>query len=754
MALTSVTRPNLSPDTQLGRYRKRLEAAKNFREREGYDGLWERMIDLYSGKHFPHAITTEDQITVNLAFSTVNVIAPSIAVNHPKIVVWARKLEDDAKAAIAEAVVNYWWKHFKIGPEFKSVVKDFLIIGHGWMKVGYRYVEGSQELDEGSKADLLEQQSAQANQYAQENPELGHTLPSDDEIAANLPDTETVILEDRPFAERVSPFDVYVDPEATDLDDCRWICQKIQKSLEEVRNDDRYDKKVRSQVKADTMVNPTWLSDKQKDRPDDDVKRVTVYEFYDTCYQQMCVFTDSGDGFLVAPRAMPYDFGHPFLMLRNYDVPDRFYPMGDLEAIESLNLELDKTRSQMMNHRKKYQRKYIYDASAFDAQGVGDLLSDEDNVLVEARTSRPLNEVVVPINQTPTPPEFYNYSNVIEEDMNIVSGVSEYQRGAMPEIRRTATESAQMQAQQDARVADKLAQIELMVGEVGSRLVQIAQQFIEDDQTARVIDGYGQPMWINFTPDDIKGEFDFEVEGGSTVPKNDVQRKEDAKEMLQTFGPFMAWGLIQPLPLVSYALQYGWDVKNPAKFLTETAQDAHYHPMLREQLRESINYKDAPPDVQRQMEGIAGFQPSQQPQTQPDQAKLILAQQKANSQSPVVAAGLQAHLQSQDAQHQALLQQQAHQQAMTQQQGQQAHQVNTNNQESLNQLLVQQAIQQLQGQQQSGQQTLQGQGATSGNSPVAVPEGAHVFGTGGQTQGDLPVELLNAFLSMGSGSIF
>ena len=44
---------------------------------------------------------------------------------------------------------------------------------------------------------------------------------------------------------------------------------------------------------------------------------------------------------------MPYAYGQPFVMLRNYDVPDYFYPMGDLEAIESLQLELDKTRSQI-----------------------------------------------------------------------------------------------------------------------------------------------------------------------------------------------------------------------------------------------------------------------------------------------------------------------------------------------------------------------------------------------------------------------
>ena len=80
--------------------------------------------------------------------------------------------------------------------------------------------------------------------------------------------------------------------------------------------------------------------------------------------------------------------------------------------------------------------------------------------------NKPLSEVVVPMPQTPLSPEIYNLSSIIEQDINTVSGVSEYARGSMPEIRRTATEASIIADAQNARAADKLATIEISIGHV------------------------------------------------------------------------------------------------------------------------------------------------------------------------------------------------------------------------------------------------------------------------------------------------
>jgi hypothetical protein len=48
------------------------------------------MIDMYRGKHYVES-SDSDQLLVNIAFATINVIAPGVSVNYPKITVNARK---------------------------------------------------------------------------------------------------------------------------------------------------------------------------------------------------------------------------------------------------------------------------------------------------------------------------------------------------------------------------------------------------------------------------------------------------------------------------------------------------------------------------------------------------------------------------------------------------------------------------------------------------------------------------------------
>ena len=89
-------------------YCERLNASKRWRKDEGYDAVWRRLVDLYKGKQFD-SYSEEDRVLVNMVFSTVNVIAPSIAVNYPKITVNAVNADNAPNAVITEAVVNCWW---------------------------------------------------------------------------------------------------------------------------------------------------------------------------------------------------------------------------------------------------------------------------------------------------------------------------------------------------------------------------------------------------------------------------------------------------------------------------------------------------------------------------------------------------------------------------------------------------------------------------------------------------------------------
>jgi hypothetical protein len=539
----------------LSGYRSRLDYSKRWRMNEGYDVLWSRLINLYRGKHYRGNIPY-DRLLVNICFATINVLAPAVSVGRPKINVSPRTPEDGDKAILTEAIINYWWQHYDCQSEYQRAVKDYLILGHGFLKSGYRFIEEEKEVED--IEDTADEMTA------------GPTAEVE---------SKTVIKEDRPFLERVDPFDMYVDPDGSNMNDIKWIAQRIRRPLKDVKADKRYNAAARQEVSAtsfsrygngyngpNSFVSPSV--DSVQMTPSDQ-GYADIWEYYDIEAGTVSVFSETGDKFLIKPTKMPFVFGHPFIMVRNYEVPGFFYPMGELEAIEPLQYELNETRTQMMNHRKRYSRKWLYKESAFDDIGRQALVSDDDNVIVPVKGSENIDAVVSPVPSLINPPEFYNQSNLITTDIDRISGVSEYQRGALPEIRRTATEAAIAQDAANARASEKLLIVEKGIAKCAERLIMLAQQYLTGEQTVRIIGSEAAPVWLTFDKDYISGEFDFQVEAGSSAPINESFRRQMALQMVEAMGPFAQAGLVNMAKLAEYVLQVGFGVKDPQSFLNE-----------------------------------------------------------------------------------------------------------------------------------------------------------------------------------------
>ena len=540
-----------SNSNKLSTYRGYIDYAKRWRTGENYDQLWQRLINLYRGKQYRGA-STGDRLLVNISFSTINTLAPAVSIGRPKINVNPRKPEDGDKAIVTESIINYWWGHYGCQPEFQRAVKDYLILGHGWVKTGYRFVEEA-------KLDDIEYSADEA----------AGTEPADDVEA------QTIIREDRPFLERVDPFEMYIDPDATSVNDMRWIAQRTRRPLKDAKIDKRYDAAARKELSPSGYQkygnqDVGYMSAQQAFTSNPDNAYCDIYEYYNIDTGEMCVFSDSGgDKFLIKPIKMPYEFGHPFFMLRNYEVPGFFYPMGELEAIEPLQYELNETRTQMMLHRKRYSRKWLFQESAFDDDGRQALASDEDNVIVPVKSGENLNNVVVPMPALINPPEFYNQSSLITNDIDRVSGVSEYQRGAIPETTRTAREASIIAEAGNARVAEKLVAIENAIAQCASNLIMLAQQFMTGEMTVRILGTESAPVWLTFDKDYINGEFDYTVEAGSTAPRNEAFRRDMALQMVSAMQPFAQAGLVNLPKLAEYVLGIGFGVKDPSSFLQE-----------------------------------------------------------------------------------------------------------------------------------------------------------------------------------------
>lgn len=602
---------------KLKRYQHQIELAQQWRNQEGFDDLWSRLIQLYKGKHFT-GLSHEDRIAINISFATINVIEPAISVNRPKITVLANQQENEDRSLFAQAILNYWWQHYDFQNPFRRAAKDFLIIGHGWLKNGWKTVEGQRQMTEAEVDEQYMRAVAERDAHAAQFPDQAHELPSDEDLAASLLESMTVktIIEDRPFMERISPFDMFVNTEATCMEDASWIAQRIVRPLEDVQKDKRYKQSVRLTLRGVAMSQVS-LDSRDRKAMADEIERVVVWEFYDLKTGKMSVFAEGGSDFLIEPMDFPYAVGHPFSLIRNYDVPDQFYPIGDLEMLEPMQLELNATRTALMNNRKGYARKYLYRRSAFGEDGVRALRSDVDNTAVPVDDERPLGDVIAPMPNIPLSADLYNLSEIISGDIREVSGVSEYQRGVSPSVRRTATEAAMIQDATNARSADKLGKIEGLIRDVARKQLQIAQQFLTGEQVARVTGAQGKTMWLPYNRDDVIGEYDFTVEAGSTQPVSDQQRRQDALTLGNVLAPFIEMQIVDPIVLAKHIIQEGFGIRSFDKFI---------RPDALQQLQMQAAMKE-----QELLAAQAAAQQAQMPQGAPAQG----APQDPNAQGPV-----------------------------------------------------------------------------------------------------------------------
>lgn len=552
-------------------YRKELKRSKTWRTNSdnNYDDNWRRYIDLYRGKHYDR-LTGADQLTVNLIFATINVMGPAVAINNPRFTVNARKPENAANAILTEEILNYLWRANKYQRDFRLAVLDWLLTGTGWLKVGYKF-EKPPEPKPAAEVETSMTESTESG-AAEEG------IDDRDPVPGNVESEMCTFGDDRPFVERISIFDMFVDPDARHPKEMRWIAQRTWRAVQDVHVDSRYSETNRKRVSG--KARSKWDNTDGDARKGDEAPQqgsimyAEIIEFYDLKRYTVSTFaaegSDEGDqkaGFLIKPESMPYALGHPFVMMRNYEVPDHFYPIGDVEQIQSLQLELNETRNQMLNFRKKYRRAYTYSVDLLDRDGIAALQSEEDNVAIPIKGDGDPSKAIAALDTQATPPEFFDQSAMISDDLDRVSGVSDYQRGQpQTSIKRTATEAAMIQDAANARAQDRLARVEQILGELGERIIGLMQQYMTGDQVARIVT---IPVrgWLPYNSATIQGQFDFEVQGGSTEPQNETFRRQAALQLVDASVPFMDAGIVNMPMLYQELLQKGFGVKDPQRFI-------------------------------------------------------------------------------------------------------------------------------------------------------------------------------------------
>lgn len=429
--------PTASHTERLAEIRALLSYGMEYRASR--ENAWRQSEAQYEGNHWGEGAfddPTADLITINLSFSTVNTIIPYITSEEPRFLVSPYSQDATVEnARLQQAWLNRLWRKQSTGAQeaLKASAEDYLIYGDGYLKVSY----------------ALEEKMASSGQV-------------DSKEIAEI------------FVDRLDPWDLFIDPMADGLHNARWLCHRIYTTRDEVEQDVRYE-----HVDVDDLVGepPDTAEDAiRTDRTawhgDTGQDWVVLYEFYDLVHDEMWTFGMGGD---VPLRVVEGVSMAPIVQIPNYRIPRSPYHMGELEQIKPMQDELNKSRSQLITHRRRNVAKYLIREDAITEDGKKALTSPIVNQMVPILGDQPLDALVKPASLQPLPPEAYASADQAERDIYEISGVNEYLRGASPEIRRTATEATIIEGASNVKTRGKLADVERAARKIGALIVETAK---------------------------------------------------------------------------------------------------------------------------------------------------------------------------------------------------------------------------------------------------------------------------------------
>lgn len=489
-----------------------------------------------------------DQHVVNLVLPHLNIMLASVLVHDPKLLAtpYGGGPEAELNQAASEAVMDYFWKRTDATSDLKDATWDLVMLGNGFVKTGWDHREREEELAEDQVVDqlagLIEADNAMM--------ELGEEPMGDlADLADAVQLTTSVVEVDEPFVEYVSPFDIFVPANARRMWEARWVAQRITLPVDELEANEAFKGEIIPDGRAGTVDKyaAEWRRQAEDDKGIEGrpatYDTATVYEFYDMRSRKLMVFQ------LNAKKALyegdlPYMHRYPpFVHLRGYSADgNEFWGFGDLENIAAIQQLFNEFLTEQIANARRSGNKYLVDATVADDDLIDALESDEPDVVakVELANGASIADVVFAVERKALPNDVYTIKAELEEYLRSVLGVNDFQAGGVGADRMSATAAAVVEGVANLRAMDKIAQVEEAASRIGTQLLLLCQEFLDQPTLIRVAGSDGA-AWPEVDRELIRGEYLVTVEGGSTKAVNPATREQRGLRLFAEVLP----GLVQ-----------------------------------------------------------------------------------------------------------------------------------------------------------------------------------------------------------------
>jgi hypothetical protein len=462
----------------------------------------------------------------NMLFANIRAIVPRLNFRNPKIFVTPRKrpyrgkgnslIDTTASAVMLEIILNYYYKELSIKREARRCLIDALVGKYGIMQVGY-------------------------------------TLKTEKVKKGELLQVDELIKEDSPFAVRRSPNDVLWDIEARDsrLTDARWVGLRWIRPIDDVKRDPRYSNT--RNLKGNFTVKTDYKTDSNQLPTNPDVPeiwdRVEGWDMWDKKTKTLYTMVEGHEKFL-QKRDWPIDYeGFPIEILHFNENPDNSIPVGDFDIYRHNQDELNVIRAMQLDHIDRLsKKKYKTTETNLDDSAERALKYGPAGTIVTMTNTDKFDS----ISDNPISQDIYMVGNMIKNGIREMAGVSPTEALVGVDFEQ-ATEPALLERAAVTIREDQRDIFEDFLVRNIRKIGQILQETMDErdipldvgqfDEAQRFIPtrlhkiaGEGVQAilpWITAGKEDIKGEYDYDIEIGSTQATNQETRKRDIVQLAQ-----------------------------------------------------------------------------------------------------------------------------------------------------------------------------------------------------------------------------
>lgn len=485
-------------------------------------------------------------VNVTTGVSVIDALFSGLTAVDVEFVLNAAGATTPEQAMLAETALNQEWETGNVDVERDQAIKDALIGGIGFVKVGYDFHAVKRRQDR-----PIEEYRRDVQAAIEEARAHGHDIDVET-ITKLVPTTEEVeeTTRDRIVTDYIPWTDIRWDPKARQWNEVKWAAQLTKMPLEEMRENplwreyikrNRKDGGLRQldRLKPDSTIEREILV---TGKPEEDDSLVTVVEYWDLETGTFCVMPKGQNVILfegVNPYALAHDYEdrNPFVPLVLRATNRRVRGISDMEVmLRSLN-EKNLYRSRTANYIDRFVPKVLAEEDAFTEEGKKALASAEYGEVVSVARGTDVNNVS-PMSPPQLPIEAFQMNDRIDDEIREATGVNELMRGLFPDRKRTATETNEVVSASAARQSEKRNTLERFHCQIANRILLLMQKFYEQPRMARMVDAsLGNVPW-EFQGADLIGQFTMKVDLSPREAMTKDAMKQEATMALNILGPF------------------------------------------------------------------------------------------------------------------------------------------------------------------------------------------------------------------------